>query len=64
MSDTNLKERMLKVIEELPADASVEDAMDRLYFMYKVEQGWKDVEAGRTYSSAEIKQRIADKWQR
>lgn len=31
------KEHMLKAITELPDDATIEDAMERLYLLYKVE---------------------------
>ena len=30
------KQQMLKAIEELPDDASVEDALERLYLLYKI----------------------------
>ncbi len=33
------KQQILKAMEELPDDASVEDALDRLYLLYKVERG-------------------------
>jgi elongation factor P--beta-lysine ligase len=33
------KQQILKAIEELPDDAGVEEALDRLYLLYKVERG-------------------------
>ena len=36
-----VKEQVLKVVQELPQDASIEEAMERLYLLYKVEQGIK-----------------------
>jgi predicted transcriptional regulator len=53
------KERMLKAIEGLPEDATVEDAMERLYLLYKIEQGLADIEAGRTITQEEARQRLA-----
>jgi elongation factor P--beta-lysine ligase len=33
------KQQILKAIEELPENAGIEDALDRLYLLYKVERG-------------------------
>ena len=54
------KQQMLKAIEELP-DASVEDALERLYLLYKIETGVKQAEAGDLISQEEARQRMA-KW--
>jgi hypothetical protein len=40
------KERMLQAIRELPNEATVEDAMERLYLLYKVERGIAQADAG------------------
>jgi predicted transcriptional regulator len=50
MLDTTIKHRVLKAIEELPQDATFEDVMERLYFLYKIDKGLKQVEAGETIS--------------
>jgi predicted transcriptional regulator len=52
------KQRILEAVQRLPADASFEDVMERLYFIYKVEQGLADVEAGRVVSHDEVKRRF------
>lgn len=54
---TTVKDRILETLEQLPASASVEDAMERLYFLSKVERGTQDLEAGRTVSHADMKAR-------
>lgn len=33
------KQQILKAIERLPDDASVEDALERFYLLYKIENG-------------------------
>jgi hypothetical protein len=38
------KQQILKAIEELPDDAGVEDALDRLYLLYKVERGLRQAD--------------------
>jgi len=40
------KQQILKAIEDLPDDAGVEDALDRLYLLYKVERGLRQAERG------------------
>ena len=53
------KEQMLKAIEDLPADATVEDAMERLYLLYKVERGIAQADAGQKVSQEEARIRMA-----
>ena len=53
------KEQMLKVIQELPANATVEDAMEQLYLLDKIERGIAQAEAGQTVSQEEARRRMA-----
>ena len=46
MSRQSTKEQMIQLIEQLPADATVDDAMERLYLLYKVERGMGQADAG------------------
>ncbi len=55
------KQQILKAIEDLPDDASVEDALDRLYLLYKVERGLGQADRGEMISQQEARQRMA-KW--
>jgi predicted transcriptional regulator len=48
-------------MEELPDDAGVEDALDRLYLLYKVEKGLLQADRGELISQEEVRQRMA-KW--
>jgi len=52
------KRRVLEAIEELPSDATVEDAIERLCFLAKVENGLQQAAAGRTVSHEEAKKRL------
>ena len=58
MAEPNVKERVIDAVRELPDDATVEDAMERLYFLAKVEKGLQQAEAGQTVSHEEAKRRI------
>ena len=53
-----VKEKILQTVEQLPADTTIEDAMDRLYLLYKVERGLQQVADGKTVSQAEAKARM------
>jgi len=57
------KHQILKVIEELPDDAGIEDALDRLYLLYKIERGLHQADRGELISQDEVRQRMA-KWLR
>lgn len=58
MSESKVKERVLDAVRGLPDDATVEDAMERLYFLAKIEEGLRQADAGQTVSHKEAKQRI------
>ena len=55
------KEKIQKVIQSLPDDAHIEDAMERLYLLYKVEKGCQQADAGQTVSNEEAKRQLK-KW--
>jgi len=52
------KERVLEALRGLPDDATVEDAMERLYFLAKIEEGERQADEGQTISHEEAKRRI------
>ena len=55
------KERVVQAIQELPDDASIEDAMERLLFLAKIERGLRQADAGETIPHADVRNRMA-KW--
>ena len=55
------KENMIQVLQGLPDDASIEDAMEHLLFLSKIERGLHQADAGKTISHAQVKERMA-KW--
>lgn len=54
----NVKQDALRAIEQLPSDASVEEVMERLYFMDKVERGLRQIAAGQVVSHEGAKRRL------
>ncbi|MBI4311438.1 MAG: hypothetical protein HY681_06620 [Chloroflexi bacterium] len=57
------KQLILRAIEELPEDAGIEDALDRILLLYKVEKGLRQADAGKLVTQAEARRRMA-KWLR
>ena len=55
------KEKMLQAIQSLPDDASIEDAMERLLVLAKIERGLWQADQGNTLSHDEVKRRM-EKW--
>jgi predicted transcriptional regulator len=57
------KEKVIDAVRDLPDDASVEDAMERLLLLAKIERGIEQADSGQTTPHAEVKERMA-KWLR
>ena len=55
METPQIKSEIIRAIQDLPEDATVEDAMERLYFLAKIERGLEQAESGATISHDEIK---------
>jgi predicted transcriptional regulator len=58
MAQVKPRERALEAIRDLPEDATVEDIMERLYFLAKVEEGLRQADAGQTVSHEEALRRV------
>lgn len=58
MPTETTKDRLLEAVQRLPADATVEQAMERLYLLAKVEAGLRQAEAGQTISHEDAKRRL------
>lgn len=53
MATGTVKEKILQAVEGLPDTATLEDAIERLCFLAKVEEGLRQSDAGETVSHAE-----------
>ncbi len=58
MAQQSVKQRVLEAVEALPADATIEDAMERLYFLAKIQRGLEQADAGETLTHEEAKKRL------
>ena len=61
MNAGEAKRRVLEAIERLPDDATIEDAIERLYFLAKVQKGLEQADRGDVISHAEAKKRLLDR---
>jgi predicted transcriptional regulator len=61
------KEEIIQLMQELPDEADVEDtiaeAMDRLYLLYRVERGDRQIAEGKGIPHEEVRQLLA-KWRK
>jgi predicted transcriptional regulator len=55
------KQEVLRILDRLPDDASLEDIQYHIYVRQKIDHGLEDVEAGRTLSEEEFDRRM-EKW--
>jgi predicted transcriptional regulator len=59
MSEFGVKRTIFEVVEQLPDDATIEDAIERLHFLAKIEKGIREADAGLTVSHDEAKKRLS-----
>ena len=53
------KEKLIRAVNDLPDDASIEDAMERLLLLAKIERGIAQADAGQTIPHSEVKERMS-----
>ncbi len=57
------REKAVQAIRALPDDASIEDAMERLFLLAKIERSIQQADAGERIPHERVKERMA-KWLR
>lgn len=55
------KERLIRVINSMPEEISMEDVIEELVFLSKIEQGLYDVESGNVLSDSIVAEKM-EKW--
>jgi predicted transcriptional regulator len=55
------KEKIKKSIDTLPDNLTIDQVIDRMIMLDKIEQGLKDVEDGNVYTTEEVKDKL-NKW--
>jgi predicted transcriptional regulator len=59
MGSAGVKQRIIETVQQLPDDATVEDAIERLCFVAKIEQGLAQSDTGEGIAHEDIKKRFA-----
>ncbi|MBM3324693.1 MAG: hypothetical protein FJY66_03410 [Calditrichaeota bacterium] len=55
------KEKVRKMLDQIPDDASLEDIQYHIYVQEKIERGMKDIQEGHVLSQEEVERRMS-KW--
>ncbi|MDB4324767.1 hypothetical protein N9971_00320 [bacterium] len=58
MKSGEAKQKVLDAVGDLPPDATMEDAIERLCFLAKVQKGLDQVAAGETISHEDAQKRL------
>ena len=53
------RDRILEALRDLPPDASVDDAIERLIFLGKIDAGLQELDAGKRIPHDEVKRRFS-----
>ena len=59
MTETTAKQRVLEAVQRLPDDATFDDAIERIVFLAKIEQGLEQADAGQTVPHQEARKRLS-----
>jgi len=59
METLDLKQAIHHIADELPDNASVHDALERLYLLAKVEQSLEQVQRGEIISHQQMREKVA-----
>ena len=55
METPQVKQDIVRAVQDLPEDATVEDAIERLYFLAKIERGLEQSRSNETIPHDELK---------
>jgi predicted transcriptional regulator len=58
MSGPTTRDRIREAMARLPADATFDDAIERLVFLAKIEEGLAQLDDGKAVPHAEVKRRL------
>ena len=58
MPEPTVRERILQALEDLPFDATFDDAIERLVFLAKIDAGLAELDAGDGVPHDEAKRRL------
>lgn len=56
----SVKEEVIKIIQELPENVTIEDIMNKLYVRAKIEAGLKELDEGKGIPHEEAMEKISE----
>ena len=60
MTERFTRDRIIELLRELPADATIDDAIEKLVFVAQLERGIAELDAGLGVPHDEVKRRLDD----
>ena len=57
------KTQILETLEGLPEEFTIDELVDKLIIIEKINKGLRDIEDGRSMSHEEAKKKVMGKWQ-
>ena len=54
MTQAITKEDIVRAVSELPDDATLDDAFERLFVLHKIQKGLKEAQSGETMTQEEV----------
>ena len=58
MAEQTTRDRIPRALEDLPSDATFDDAIERLVFLAKIEFGLGELDAGKGIPHEEVRRRL------
>ncbi|HUF08108.1 MAG TPA: hypothetical protein VMO47_02225 [Rhodothermales bacterium] len=58
MAEQTTRDRILQALEDLPQNATIDDAIERLVFLARVDAGLAELDAGRGIPHDEVVRRL------
>jgi predicted transcriptional regulator len=62
MAEISAKRKALQAVEALPDEATLDDVIEKLIFLRKIERGLQQREAGEGLSQEEVEKRLGVSW--
>ena len=59
MASPTSREQIIEALQDLPTDATFDDAIERLIFLAKIDAGLAEIDDGRALSHDEVKRRLS-----
>ena len=58
MAEPSVRDRIIHALEDLPPDTTIEEAIERLVFLAKIDAGLAELDAGKGVPHDEAKRRL------